>query len=72
MEIPLLVGLLLLTLDRAEIVPTSDVASGTGAAFPGDPDGLLPPPDMRRMVGVKIPSGLCAVQYAKRPGAAAS
>lgn len=33
---------------------------------PGDPDGLLPPPDLRKLVGIKVPAGPCWVQYQRR------
>lgn len=38
---------------------------GVGTA-PGDPAGLLPPPDLTRLVGVKVPAGACWVQYQRR------
>jgi hypothetical protein len=34
--------------------------------YPGDPGGLLPPPDLRKLVGIKVPAGPCWVQYQRR------
>jgi hypothetical protein len=39
---------------------------GEHAPFPGDPSGLLPPPDLRRLVGIKVPAGPCWVQLRRR------
>jgi cytochrome P450 len=48
------------------------IGGGAGAAgarrHPGDPHGLLPAPDMRRLVGVKVPLGPCRVRARLRGG----
>lgn len=57
---------------------TAAAAAGSGAAAaeaassiaPGDPAGLLPPPDLRKLVGIKVPAGPCWVQYQRRQLAA--
>jgi hypothetical protein len=33
---------------------------------PGDPHGLLPPLDLRRLVGLKVPAGPCWVRFERR------
>ncbi|PRW32663.1 24-hydroxycholesterol 7-alpha-hydroxylase [Chlorella sorokiniana] len=54
---------------------TAGTAAGAAAAAaaataahapPGDPAGLLPPPDLRKLVGIKVPAGPCWVQYERR------
>lgn len=51
---------------------TAGAAAGAAAAeaansiAPGDPAGLLPPPDLRKLVGIKVPAGPCWVQYQRR------
>lgn len=47
----------------ADGAPAAGAASG---AFPGDPQGLLPPPDLRKLVGIKVPAAPCWVQYRRR------
>ncbi|KAL4855710.1 25-hydroxycholesterol 7-alpha-hydroxylase [Chlorella vulgaris] len=52
--------------------PQPPAAGGAGQqqqpqqAVPGDPGGLLPPPDLKKLVGIKIPSDPCWVQYTRR------
>lgn len=52
--------------------PQPPAAGGAGQqqqpqqAVPGDPGRLLPPPDLKKLVGIKIPSGPCWVQYKRR------
>ena len=41
-------------------------AAAAGGA-PGDPAGLLPPPNLRKLVGIKVPAGPCWVQFERRP-----
>ena len=41
-------------------------APGAGAAAPGDPAGLLPPPDLRKLVGIKVPRRPCWVEFQRR------
>ncbi|EFN50765.1 hypothetical protein CHLNCDRAFT_142513 [Chlorella variabilis] len=36
------------------------------ASVPGDPGGLLPPPDLHKLVGIKVPAEPCWVQYRRR------
>ena len=36
------------------------------AAAPGDPGGLLAPPDLRKLVGIKVPAGPCWAQATRR------
>jgi hypothetical protein len=37
-----------------------------GSTAPGDPSGLLPPLDLRRLVGLKVPAGPCWVRFTRR------
>ncbi len=46
--------------------PGSSAAGALSAAPPGDPSGLLPPPDLRKLVGIKVPAGPCWVQCSRR------
>ena len=41
-------------------------SSQQAASVPGDPAGLLPPPDLQKLVGIKVPAGPCWVQYRRR------
>lgn len=77
-ELALIASLLLLLYDW-QLLPRSGAAgkqqqgaaAGTdGAAaapaFPGDPHGLLPPPDLTKLVGIKVPAEPCFVQFQRR------
>ncbi|KAL4421354.1 hypothetical protein ABPG75_010645 [Micractinium tetrahymenae] len=45
---------------------TAGTAAVQQSGPPGDPAGLLPPPDLRKLVGIKVPAGPCWVQYSRR------
>lgn len=76
-ELALIASLLLLLFDwrllprqsgaagAAAAAPGSGTSAATPAA-PGDPAGLLPPPDLRKLVGIKVPAGPCWVEYQRR------
>ena len=55
MELALVVGLVLCCLD----VELEVGGEGTGVASPGDAGGGLPPPNLGKLVGVKVPAGPC-------------
>lgn len=42
-------------------------AAAAAAGAPGDPAGRLPPPNLRKLVGIKVPAEPCWVQYERRP-----
>ncbi|KAL4517297.1 hypothetical protein Ndes2526B_g00518 [Nannochloris sp. 'desiccata'] len=74
MELGLVVGMIIDELE-IELVVSGEEASGeksSGASTamsgscPGDPHGLLPAPDVRRLVGVKVPDGPCWVRIRQR------
>jgi 24-hydroxycholesterol 7alpha-hydroxylase len=77
MELGLVVGMILdeleIELNEREKEKGSDKENGVGidgaagsAASPGDPHGLLPAPDVRRLVGIKVPDGPCWVRVRQR------
>lgn len=75
-ELALVAATLLLVYDLRLLPPQAAEPAGTRAAaaaaaldaagVPGDPSGLLPPPDLRRLVGIKVPAGPCWVQFERR------
>jgi hypothetical protein len=51
----------------ADIKPSSSSSQqAVPVPAPGDPAGLLPPPDLLKLVGIKVPAGPCWVQYRRR------
>ena len=46
--------------------PSSSSQHDAAVSAPGDPAGLLPPPDLLKLVGIKVPAGPCWVQYRRR------
>lgn len=54
--------------DAAAEEPASEMRRhGAGPRpSPGDPDGLLPAPELRRQVGVRWPTGACYVHVVQR------
>lgn len=58
MEMALAVGLILCSYDLRLDVP-AEGGSGGGGGAPGDARGALPPPDLQRLVGIKVPKGPC-------------
>ena len=70
MELAVLVGILIAKFDF-RIATEGDVYVGKStradrSCFPGDPQSLLPPPDLRRLVGIKVPVGPCVVECTSR------
>lgn len=44
-----------------------DTAATRGSTrYPGDESGLLPPPDISKLVGIKVPKGACWVEVQRR------
>lgn len=42
------------------------VCGSVCSSAPSDPGGLLPPPELKKLVGLKVPSGPCWVRFARR------
>jgi cytochrome P450 len=68
MELGLVVGMIVDELELELLLPieTTEKAIESGLRFPGDPHGLLPKPDVRRLVGIKVPDGPCWVRVRQR------
>ena len=69
-ELTVLTSLLLLRYDW-ELLPRPGPGGGSAAGkqaetAPGDPAGLLPPPNLCKLVGIKVPLGPCWVEYQRR------
>ena len=69
-ELALLASLLLLLFDFT-LLPREgggggEGGGGEGGGAPGDPAGLLPPPDLRKLVGIKVPAGPCWAAFQQR------
>jgi 24-hydroxycholesterol 7alpha-hydroxylase len=68
MELGLVVGLVLdeLEMELVKAVEKKKEGKSGGGVSPGDPHGLLPKPDVRRLVGIKVPEGPCWVRIRHR------
>lgn len=69
MELAVLVGILITNFDfRLDLAPNEAPKSDRidnytdRPCFPGDPGNLLPPPDLQRLVGIKLPAVPCSVE----------
>jgi 24-hydroxycholesterol 7alpha-hydroxylase len=73
MELGLVVGMIVHELEIELVLEekesgkkSSEASAAVSSSYPGDPHGLLPAPDVRRLVGVKVPDGPCWVRIRQR------
>jgi len=70
MELGLVVGLILDELEVELVLEENQsgkkASTAVSISYPGDPQGLLPAPDVRRLVGMKVPDGPCWVRIRQR------